>query len=173
LQRYDDGGQAVGDSMVVGLVEVERPRRQPSLAALGMTHEVMVTFPEGGVTLLGYAQPHPKVKLPGAWPLTLFWRADRDHPPARSRDLVLWDPSGNEVWRVSGPAADYPFAAWQAGDIVRDPLLFTAASPVSLLTDKYPFGATVSGVDGPLNAEGAEDSLVPLGRVKFRVKENE
>jgi hypothetical protein len=175
LQRYDEGGQAVGDSMAIASLEVQRPRRQPRLAELGMTHEVTVTFPEGGVTLLGYAQPYPKVKLPGAWPLTLFWRAERDHPAARGRDLVLLDPDGNEVWRSSGPPGGYPFETWQAGEIVRDPLLFTAASPVSLMTDKYVFGVTVRA-DGPLNPGGPEgmvDPFVPLGRVKFRVKENE
>ncbi len=176
LQRYDEGEQAVGDSLVIASLEVERPRRQPRLADLGMTHVMTVTFPEGGVTLLGYAQPYPKVKLPGAWPLTLFWRADRDHPAARHRDLVLLDPGGNEVWRSSGPPGGYPFQVWQAGEIVRDPLLFTAASPVSLMTDKYVFGVTVSA-DDPLNPEGPEgmvdDPFVPLGRVKFRVKENE
>jgi hypothetical protein len=172
LQRYDEGGQAVGDSVVVASIEVERPRRQPRLAELAMTHEMAVTFPEGGVTLLGYAQPYPKVKLPGAWPVTLFWRADRDHPAARGRALVLLDPDGNEVWRSSGPPAGYPFEAWQAGEIVRDPLLFTAASPVSLMTDKYLFGVTVSA-DEPLNPEGMDDPFVLLGKVKFRVKENE
>jgi len=172
LQRYDEEGQAIGDSVVISAVEVERPRRQPRLAELDMTHVVTVTFPEGGVTLLGYAQPYPKVKLPGAWPLTLFWRADCDHPAARTRDVVLLDAEGNEVWRFSGPPADYPFEGWQAGEIVRDPLLFVATSPVSLVTARYDFGVTVRA-DEPLVPEGAGGPFVSLGRVKFRVKENE
>ncbi len=172
LQRYDDQGQPAGDSLVIASIRVERPLRQPRLSELGMTHAVTVTFPEAGVTLLGYDRPYPKVKLPGAWPITLFWRADRDHPAALARDFVMFDSEGNEVWRVSGAPADYPFEAWQAGEIVRDPLLFTAASPVSLVTAKYPFGVTLRA-DEPLIPEGAGSAFVPLDEVKFRVKENE
>jgi len=173
LQQVDAGGQPGGDSLAFASVQVERPRRQPRLEELGMTHAVTVTFPDAGVTLLGFDQPYPKVKLPGAWPITLFWRADRDRPAAWSRDLVILDAEGNEVWKASGPPAGYPFEMWQAGEIVRDPLLFTATSPVSLVTAKYPFGVVLSSADGPLVPEGAEAAFVPLNRVKFRVKENE
>ena len=172
LLRYDNQGQPAGDSLIIASVRVGRPLRQPRLSELGMTQVVTVTFPEAGVTLLGYDRPYPKVKLPGAWPITLFWRADRDHPAALARDFVMFDPEGNEVWRVSGAPADYPFEAWQAGEIVRDPLLFTAASPVSLVTAKYPFGVTLRA-DEPLIPEGADRAFVPLDEVKFRVKENE
>jgi hypothetical protein len=173
LQRYDESGQLSGDSVVISSIEVDRPRHQPELGELGMTHVVTLTFPEGGVTLLGYAQPYPKVKLPGAWPITLFWRADRDHPTARARDLVMVDGEGQEAWRPSGVPADYPFEMWQAGEIVRDPLLFTVASPVNLVTARYYFSVIVSDADGPLVPGGAEVPLVDLGNVKFRVKENE
>jgi len=175
LTRHDERGQPVGDSLVFASVEILRPLRQPEIADLGMTHQVTVTFPEAGVTLLGYDQPYPKVKLPGAWPVTLFWRADRDQPAARSRDLVILDQDGNQVWRVSGAPANYAFEMWQAGEIVRDPFLFTAASPVSLVTAKYPFGVTLFADDPlvPQGADGADEAFVRLGRVKFRVKENE
>ena len=172
LRSYGEGESVGGDSLTLASVEVQRPRRQPGLAELDMTHHVTVTFPQGCVTLLGYAQPYPKVKLPGVWPITLFWRADCDHPAARVRDFVLLDPQGNEVYRFSGAPADYPFELWRAGDVVRDPLLFAAESPISLVTAKYDFGVTVSA-DEPLNPEGTDEPYVPLGRVKFRVKENE
>jgi len=178
LQRYDEQGQApstgsgqvVGDSLVLASVEVERPRRQPLLAELDMTHQVAVTFAEGGVTLLGYAQPYQKVRLPGAWPITLFWRADRDHPAMRARDLALLDPDGNEVWRSSGVPADYPCETWQAGEIVRDPFLFVSAA---LPKGTYRFGVMVSGEDGLLKPAGADEAFVPLGEVKFRIKKSE
>ena len=173
LQRYTAAGEAAGDSLAFASVTIERPRRQPSLAELEMTHVVTVTFPEAGVTLLGFAQPYPKVKLPGAWPVTLFWRADRDSPAALSRELAILDADGNQVWEVSGAPADYPFEQWQAGEIVRDPLLFTASSPVSLVTAKYPFGVTLSDASGPLVPSGADAAFIPLNQVKFRVKENE
>jgi len=172
LWRYDERGQAVGDSLVLAPVEVQRPRRQPRLAELDMTREVMAAFPEGGLTLLGYAQPYDQVRLPGDWRITLFWRADRDRPAVRLRDLVLLDAEGHEVWRLSGTPVDghYPFEVWQAGEIVRDPLLFVPAQPVTLKPGVYRFGVTVSG-DEPLIAEGTSEPFVFLGCVEFLVEE--
>ena len=177
LQRYDERGQPAGDSLPLASVQVERPRRQPRPAELGLTQEMTVTFPEAGITLVGYVQPYPKVKLPGVWPITLFWRADGDHPAVRARDLVLLDPAGNEVWRFSGIPADYPFEMWQAGEIVRDPIQFVAAAPVNLEKGTYVFGVVVRG-DNPVYAEPGNqvsqlDEFVPLGEVEIRVKENE
>jgi hypothetical protein len=84
------------------------------------------------------------------------------------------DPEGNEVWRVSGAPADYPFEAWQAGEIVRDPLLFVATppaspvtAPVSPVTGEYRFGVTLRV------PEGAAEPFASLGSVTFHVKENE
>jgi len=37
----------------------------------------------------------------------------------------------------------------------------------------YRFGVVVSGGDGLLKPAGADETLVPLGEVKFRVKESE
>jgi len=172
LQRHDEHGQVAGDSLVLASVEVERPRSQPRLAELGMTREVMATFPEGGVTLLGYAQPYDQVILPGDWRVTLFWRADQDCPAARLRDLVLLDAEGHEAWRISGEPVDghYSFGVWQAGEIVRDPLLFVPAPAVTLGPGVYRLGVTVS-VDEPLIAEGTNEPFVPLGSVEFLVGE--
>jgi hypothetical protein len=171
LQRHDEDGQVVGDSVPIGLVEVERPRRQPRLAELGLTRQVGVTFPEGGVTLLGWTQPYNQVTLPGGWPIAFFWRADRDHPAARIRDLVLLDAAGREAWRSSGAPVDgaYPFGVWRAGEIVRDPLLFVPAQAGDLKAGVYRFGVTVSA-DGLLSPEGASDTFVPLGAVEFLVE---
>jgi hypothetical protein len=172
LWRYDEQGQVVGDSLVLAPVEVQRPRQQPRLAELDMTREVMAAFPEGGLTLLGYAQPCDQVRLPGDWRITLFWRADRDRPAARLRDLVLLDAEGHEVWRLSGAPVDghYPFEVWRAGEVVRDPLLFIPAQPVTLKPGVYRFGVTVSA-DEPLIAEGASEPFVFLGCVEFLVEE--
>ena len=172
LWRYDERGQAIGDSLVLAPVEVQRPRRQPRLAELDMTREVMAAFPEGGLTLLGYAQPCDQVRLPSDWRITLFWRADRDRPAVRLRDLVLLDAEGHEVWRLSGTPVDghYPFEVWRAGEVVRDPLLFIPAQPVTLKPGVYRFGVTVSA-DEPLIAEGASEPFVFLGSVEFLVEE--
>ncbi|MFQ6099668.1 MAG: hypothetical protein ACE5OS_00325 [Anaerolineae bacterium] len=170
LQRYDEEG----DSAVIASVEVERPRRQPQLDELKMTRQVMATFSEGSVTLLGYAQPDNQATLPGEWRVTLFWRADSDHPAARVRDLVLLDAEGQEVWRLSGTPVDgyYPFEAWQAGEVVRDPLVFVLAQPLDLKPGIYRFDVTVSA-DVPLLPEGASGPSVALGTVEFIAKEGE
>jgi len=138
-----------------------------------MTHEVMATFPGGGVTLLGYTQPYGQMTLPeGVWPITLFWRAEQDQPSARVREMVLLDGEGHEAGRIPGTAVDgYPFEMWQAGEIVRDPLQFVAASSLDLDVGVYRFGVTVSNEDGPLNPGGASESFVLLGSVEF-IEEN-
>lgn len=173
LERYDNGGRVAGDSVVIGSIRVERSRRQPRITELDMTHEVMTSFPEGGVTLLGYIQSHQQVALPGVWPVTLFWRADQDQPTARVRDLVLLDAEGEEAGRISGTPADgyYPFEKWQSGEIVRDPLWFDFAQSVDVDEGMYRFGVMVSVSDDPLNHGGALDGFVPLGTVEFLKEE--
>jgi hypothetical protein len=168
LQRYDEDGRAVGDSVVIASVEVQRPRRQPRVAELGMTHEVMAAFPEGGVTLLGYTQSEQQVTLPGVWSVTLFWRAERDRPSARVRDLVLVDGNEQVKW-ISGAPADghYPFETWRSGEVVRDPVQFLFAPPVDLEAGVYRFGVVVSDLNGPLG-----EGFVPLGTVEF-LEEND
>jgi hypothetical protein len=168
LQHYAESGQVTGDSAIIATVEVERPRRQPTPAALDMTGEVMVTFPEGGVTLLGYAQPQARMALPGGWPVTLFWRADRDRPAARVRDLVLVDTEGQEAARLSGAPGEgvYPFDFWRAGEVVRDPLLLVVPHAADVEPGRYRFGVVLSA-DVPLRPEGRDDDFVPLGAVEF------
>jgi len=161
----EEGGQVVGDSAVIASLTVERPRRQPSLAELEMTGQVMARFSPGGVTLLGYAQPQDQATLPGVWPVTLFWRADQDRPPARTRDLVLLDGAGGEAARLSGAPVDgrYPFEMWQAGEIVRDPFLFVVPPPAELQPGTYRFGVVVSALEA--------SEFVLLGSVEFGITE--
>jgi hypothetical protein len=174
LERYDDGGQVAGDSAIIGSIQVERPYRQPRMTELDMTHEVMTTFPEGGITLLGYIQTHHQVAFPGVWPITFFWRADRDQPAARVRELVLLDVEGGEVGRISGPPVDgyYPFEKWRSSEIVRDPLWFDFTQSVDLLDEgTYRFGVMVGVGDKPPNHSGVLDGFVPLGTVEFLKEE--
>jgi hypothetical protein len=59
---------------------------------------------------------------------------------------------------------------WRAGEIVRDPLLFIPAQPVTLKPGVYRFGVAVSA-DEPLIAEGESEPFVFLGSVEFLVEE--
>jgi hypothetical protein len=188
LLRYDEAGQVAGDSVVIGSIEVVRPLRQPRAAALGLTREVMATFPEGGVTLLGYVQAQDQVVLPGVWPVALIWRADRDRPNARVRALTLLGPEGGPEPRISeGPQLSgtpvdgyYPFEVWQAGEVVRDPLQFASADQLEdVEPGVYQFGVVVSaGIDQPPlgytfgeGELGSGDGFVHLGTIEFLAEE--
>ena len=96
---YEDG-QILGDGVVIATVEVLPPHRQPDREDISMK-DAMVAFPDAGVTLMGHAA-HRSARLPGEWDIDFFWRADRDNPSMRVRDLVFLDAAGKEVWRVSG-----------------------------------------------------------------------
>ena len=124
------------------------------------------------MTLLGYAQTHEQVTLPGEWRVTLFWRADRDAPSVRVRELVLLDAEGREVKRVSGAPAEgaYPFEVWQSGEVVRDPLRLVLAELGDIEAGVYQFGVTASA-EAPLVPAGAVDAFVPLGTVEFVLPE--
>jgi hypothetical protein len=167
----DADGQPVGDSLVIASIDVESARRQPSPGDLGLTHAVSATFP-GGVTLLGYSQPALKVRLPDPWYITLYWRADRDRPTVRTRDFVLVDRSGAEVWRGSGVPAEYPFANWTAGEIVRDPIAFVPTESMNLEIGWHDFGVVIGAEGHP--APGQEGELwTRLGEVKFKAPRSE
>ena len=139
LQRYDEQGRVVGDSAVIATVEVVPPRRPPAVDALEMTETLMADLPAEGLTLLGYLLPIQTVTPPGAWSLTLFWRAEQDHPNAQIRTLVLESESGEVIWSQSGAPVngEYPFAAWQAGEVVRDPCPVTLVDPGDHPSGRY------------------------------------
>lgn len=124
LQRHDESGHIIGDSLVIASVEVMRPRRYPDPDKLDMTHRIMATIPEAGITILGYSGSAVQVILPGVWSTTLFWRADRDAPLAHTRAIVLTDGAGKEIQLISGAPVDgsYPFTLWESGEVVRDPV---------------------------------------------------
>ncbi len=170
LPALDAGGQVIGDSVVLGNVVVQRPRQPPRHEALGMTQAVTATYPTAGVTLLGCAQDPKAVKLPGAWRITLFWRADRDHPSALSRTLMLFDEGGKEVWRATADPGGYPFGEWLAGDVIRDPVILELPHATSLPKGWYTFAVALNGETALATETGL--AQVELGRVKFRPAED-
>ncbi len=147
LQRYDEQGQAVGDSVVIATVQVTSPRRPFAVDELDMTETLMADLPVEGLTLLGYLLPVQTVTPPGSWSLTLFWRAGQDQPNAHIRTLVLENELGEVIWSQSGPPVngDYPFAVWRAGEVVRDPCLVTLTEPSDYLPGRYRLRVRVDG----------------------------
>jgi hypothetical protein len=175
LPSYDEVGSVLGDSVVIDSIEVRAPRRPPRASELDLTQEVMAVFPEAGVTLLGYSQPLGQTKLPGLWPLTLFWRADCDHPAARVRTVILLDDGGRQAWEVSGVPANgsYAFDTWRAGEVVRDPLQFSAVEsediPRDIKAGAYRFAVAVSTEEeAGANVDG---TAVPIGTVEFSIED--
>jgi hypothetical protein len=166
LPRLDEDGRIAGDGFVVTTIEVLPPRRQPDREDLNMT-DAMVAFPEAGITLMGHEAARG-VYLPGEWQIEFFWRADRDHPSMRVRDLVLLDAAGEEVWRVSGEPTQgaYPVAGWLSGEVVRDPLRFDF-SPGEFELGQYQIGVVVSG-ETPFYPEGASEALLLLAPLKIK-----
>lgn len=167
LQRYDENKQIVGDSVVIASIEVTRPRRYPAPDELGMTHKTMVAIPEAGVTLLGHSGLAEQVALPGIMNIALFWRADRNAPPAQMRALALVDQAGKEVWFTSGALAEgrYPFNLWRSGEIVRDPIWIDLTQRGDIAPGPYSLNLSVAW-------NGAEQGLV-LGELELIVPEAE
>ncbi|MBN1814538.1 MAG: hypothetical protein JXA14_22050 [Anaerolineae bacterium] len=167
LPQVDQDGQTLGDGVVIATVEVLPPCRQPDREDLDMT-DAMVAFPEAGVTLMGH-EASRLARLPGEWRIEFFWRADRDNPSMRIRDLVFLDAAGKEVWRVSGEPTQgvYPVEAWQSGEVVRDPLHFEFTYPGVFELGEYQIGVVVSG-EAPFNPEGSSEALLILAPLKFK-----
>ncbi len=167
LQRYDEQGQVAGDSLVIGSITVKRPLRQPPPSTLDMAQQISLSFPEGGVTLLGYTNSRERVTTSESWTLTLFWRADQKSPAVERRDIVLLDSAGREVLQhpASGAPVDgrHPFQNWRSGEVVRDQLVF---APTDLPPGVYQVGLKISA-NGLLGPEGSEAKVVRLGTVEY------
>jgi len=129
LDRIDSDGNVVGDAFALGSVVIERPRRQPSLEQLDMGETAMVSFPDCGLTLLGFTLSQPTLEVPGQVQITLFWRAETSTPACQGRRLVLADADGAIVAESSGLPGGYPMNLWQRNDIIRDPLNIAVRDP--------------------------------------------
>jgi hypothetical protein len=169
LPRIDESGRIIGDGAAIATVAVLPPRRQPDREELDMS-DAMVAFPDAGVTLLGHEAARD-LYLPGEWTIEFFWRADRDHPSARIRDLVIVDEDGKEVWRISGEPSQgvYPFEVWRSGEVIRDPLYFEFTYPEAFEFGKYQIGVVVSGEEGAFGHEELPDeALLILAPLKIK-----
>ncbi len=165
LQRRNLDGQVIGDSLMIDGIEVKRPHRQPRLSELDMTEKLLLGFPEGGLTLLGYKKSHSQTTSRDSWALTLFWRADQTHLSAQRREVMLIDEKGEMVSRYPGEVpvdGNHPFEAWRSGEVVRDQLIFP---PTELPPGIYRLILTVH-ISKPLASESGIRQ-VPLGTVEY------
>ena len=121
------GGQDGDDHLVLDSIEVLRPRRPPSLAALKMQHEEGIEYDD--LILLGYNlyrlgyEHQPSVPLhPGdVIHLDLYWRAFRVPQDDWQLTLQLLDGEAHiRVTQQAHPASvDYPVTDWKVGEVVR------------------------------------------------------
>ena len=169
LATAGSGGRPAGDSVVISTLRVERPVRQPTQDDLDLTRVVDATFREEGVTLLGILQSRLEVGPTEPWSVALFWRADRDGPGARRRDLVLLDESSDETVRLTGVPGGSDPAHWLAGDVVRDPIIFEPAESVPLRPGIYSIAVQLGG-DESVSSSDAADRLTYVGEVRVRAE---
>ena len=101
--------------------------------------------------------------------MALFWRADRDGPGARRRDLVLLDESSDETVRLTGVPGGSDPAHWLAGDVVRDPIIFEPAESVPLRPGIYSIAVQLGG-DESVSSSDAADRLTYVGEVRVRAE---
>lgn len=166
LPVYDADGSAIGDSAPLASLFVDRPRRQPSVEELGIAQLTMKVFADQGLSLLGFTPQGTEVTVPGVWLVTLFWRADQDHPAALRRDVALLDENGRVVWASSGQPGGFPFEQWVAGDVVRDPIRLELVPQAGFREGWYEFAVAVGGVRGSSVAD-----WVTLERVYVRLSQ--
>ncbi|MCS6803202.1 MAG: glycosyltransferase family 39 protein [Chloroflexota bacterium] len=168
LYRASDGrrlgilenGRVIADRVLLGMVTITRPERQPTVEQLFIEHPRDV--PYGPLRLLGY-DFHKLGFDRGATDfssgdlahLTLYWRAESrptSDPPLR---IEVRNDAGNSVRTVIAPVTNglAPLTTWQVGDIVRDQHKFA----LDVLPGRYRLFA---GLDG--------EPLIELGPLTVR-----
>ncbi len=122
-----EGGQALGDHLVLDSIEVLRPSEPPSSIALKIQHEVGIKYDD--LILAGYNlyklghehQPSEPLHPGDVVHLDLYWRAFRVPQDDWQLTLQLLDGEGNIlVTQQARPASvDYPTTSWEVGEVVR------------------------------------------------------
>ena len=122
-----DGGQDLGDHLLLDSITVLRPSRPPSLVALKMQHPVGIQYDD--LILLGYNlyklgyEHHPAEPIhPGdAVHLDLYWGAIRAPQADWQLTLQLLDSKGNilATQQTEPASVDYPTTNWELGEVVR------------------------------------------------------
>jgi hypothetical protein len=145
---YDSGtferaGLASGsDSLQLAMIEVERPPVPPSPTSLDLA--VQRSVRAGQAEVIGWrfnrlgSDHDAHAPLHAGEPLNviLFWRATVDAPSLPNLTLQILDDDERLAaeWPLP-PGEHYPPAAWNAGEIVRDPRVYLL--PESLAAGKY------------------------------------
>jgi len=146
-----EGGEAVGDHVILQSVRVDPAPAPPPLSVLDMDTVLGLSF--GDVTLLGQRwvklgfehQPETPLRAGDIAHLTLFWQADQ--PPGQ--DLIvrvtLQDQRGKAWLQHLAPvtSGQYPASSWRAEEIIRDQHIIVL--PPDLSSGRYDLTLTLQG----------------------------
>ena len=132
---FDEGGQIVGDNVVLDtVVRVVPPPYPPSIEALQMQQRIDRDY--GGAQLLGWSIEAPIVQTPNFARLTLFWQSTGDPSPVRNVRTELIDRAGEIAQTIEASVPALP-----RGEIRRDQIGFW-------LPPEFPAGAICGAADG-------------------------
>jgi mannosyltransferase len=152
------GGEPLGDHVVLGLVTVIRPSAPPPVEALPLQHQA--DWSHGGFKLLGYDlhkrgyahQPDATLHPGDALHVNLYWQAEEIVTADWALHLRLLGNGDQERAALDAPLAgvEYPSSRWADGEIVRaqfDLFVPGDAPPGRYRLEVTPF--TLAGEKGP------------------------
>ncbi len=160
------GGEAVGDALTVGSVEITAPDTPLPVEALD--RQVADDGVWGGLELVGHSryrqgydgQADVPLRPGDVARLTLFWRRGAGGDlPGDDWVLALVDRRGDAVWESGFQITDgvWPMSAWRAGDVARD--LRELGLPADLAPGSYRLTLRPEGT--------APDAAYSLGRMQL------
>jgi len=122
LNVLDAQGQVIGVSERIGPIEVVKPRRPPTIAALDIDRVVELQAAPA-LHCLGTAQSLLSAQAGDALEMTVFWQATAAPPADYALAISLVSPDGTSLLESDLPLGrnEYPTSQWDAGEIVRSP----------------------------------------------------
>ncbi len=158
LDVLDANGTPQGTAVQLGKIEVSRPLSPPSVASLGIQHELTAGW--GEVRLLGYDLASETVTPGAAVSLDLYWQALADVQEDYFVLIRVRDQAG-QVWgqvKERPVASTYPTTLWQEGEVLRD----RYELPLSAETPAGQYQLTVGLVDTATESLVCEIALPSL-----------
>jgi 4-amino-4-deoxy-L-arabinose transferase-like glycosyltransferase len=129
LDLLSDSGQPLGAELLLAEVTLLPPRPPVGVAALPIQHPVEARF-DRMLQLEGYSLGSETIMTGEQLPLTLFWQARGASPDVEAVAVELQDMSGKVVVTEIKPFS-ISSMAWQSGDLLRQPFMFTLPPTLS------------------------------------------
>jgi hypothetical protein len=161
LTAHAPDGSALGPSLELGTVRLERPSQAPNPDDVPMQTRLGANL--GPLTLAGFNLDRAEAAPGDPALITLFWSVTEDTPDLRAR-LALADEDEAEAmaWELPPVRDDWPTTLWEAGDFWRGQHLLRL--PASLESGDYVWQLS-------LDAEGVIAETVDLGQLRINAPE--